>query len=185
MSSPNPYAIDVDTLSGMKPLSKLVVSIGSNLGDRLAAISGAIQALRDTPDVILVDISPIYETVPVDAPPDSPNFLNVVVVAETTQDPRTLLDRVLAIEDALGRTRDLPNGPRTVDLDLVMVGHHVIDEPNLVLPHPRAHQRGFVLAPWFDIDAEAEIAGQGRIADLLQAADTTGVTRRDDLELED
>ncbi|NLT29781.1 MAG: 2-amino-4-hydroxy-6-hydroxymethyldihydropteridine diphosphokinase [Propionibacterium sp.] len=185
MTSPNPYAIDVDTLSGMKPLSKLVVAIGSNLGDRLAAISGAVNALRDTPDVIIVDVSPIYETTAVGGPSDNPDFLNLVVVAETTQDPRTLLERMHAIEDAFGRTRDLPNGPRTLDLDLIMVGRHAMNDEKLTLPHPRAHERAFVLAPWLDIDPGAELDGHGKIADLLAGLDQEGITRRDDLELED
>src|ERR687890_2448235 len=95
MSSPNPHAIDADTLSGMRPLRKVVFSLGSNLGDRLGNLQGAVDALRDTPDVIVVDISPVYETEPIGGPEDSPDFLNLVVVAEATLDPRTLLGRAL------------------------------------------------------------------------------------------
>ena len=105
MTSPNPHAIDADTLSGMKPLRKVVYSLGSNLGDRLGNLQGAVDALRDTPDVVVVDVSPVYETTPVGGPEDSPDFLNLVVVAETTLEPRTLLERALAIEDAYGRER--------------------------------------------------------------------------------
>ena len=105
MSSPNPHAIDTDTLSGMKPLSKVVYSIGSNLGDRLSNLQGAVDAIRDTPDVIVVDVSAVYETEAVGGPADSPRFLNLVIVAETTLDPRTLLERAQAIEDAYGRVR--------------------------------------------------------------------------------
>ena len=105
MSSPNPYAIDADTLSGMKPLRKVVYSIGSNLGDRLGNVQGAVDALSDTPDVIVVDISSVYETKPLGGPPDSPQFLNIVVVAETTLEPRTLVERAFAIEEAYGRTQ--------------------------------------------------------------------------------
>ena len=86
MSSPNPHAIDADTLSGMKPLRKVVYSLGSNLGDRLGNLQGAVDALRDTPDVIVVDVSPVYETEPIGGPKDSPKFLNLVVVAESTAD---------------------------------------------------------------------------------------------------
>ena len=100
MSSPNPHAIDADTLSGMKPLRKVVYSIGSNLGDRLGNVQGAVDALSDTPDVIVVDISSVYETKPFGGPPDSPLFLNIVVIAETTLEPRTLVERAFAIEDA-------------------------------------------------------------------------------------
>ena len=106
MSSPNPHAIDADTLSGMKPLRKVVYSIGSNLGDRLGNLQGAVDALSDTPDIIIVDVSSVYETEPVGGPEDNPQFLNMVVVAETTLAPRTLLERALAIEDAFGRERD-------------------------------------------------------------------------------
>jgi len=182
MTSPNPYAIDTDTLSGMKPLRKVVYSIGSNLGDRMANLQGAIDALRDTPDVIVVDVSSIYETDPVGGPADNPQFLNLVVVAETTLEPRTLLERALAIEDAFGRTRDGERwGPRTLDVDLIMVGDAVVDKADLKLPHPLAHERAFVLAPWYEIDPTAEVKGKGAVGDLLAAADTSGVVRRDDL----
>jgi len=83
MSSPNPYAIDADTLSGMKPLKKVVYSVGSNLGDRLGNLQGAVDAIRDTPDVIVVDISSVYETDSVGGPADAPKFLNLVIVADT------------------------------------------------------------------------------------------------------
>src|ERR671911_77631 len=98
MSSPNPHAIDADTLSGMKPLRKVVYSLGSNLGDRLGNLQGAVDALRDTPDVIVVDVSPVYETEPIGGPEDSPKFLNLVVVAESTPQPGSVLARALALE---------------------------------------------------------------------------------------
>ena len=103
MSSPNPYAIDADTLSGMKPLKKVVYSVGSNLGDRLGNLQGAVDAIRDTPDVIVVDVSPVYETKAVGGRADSPDFLNLIIVAETTLEPRTLLERALAIVMKSGR----------------------------------------------------------------------------------
>ena len=142
MTSPNPHAIDADTLSGMKPLRKVVFSLGSNLGDRLANLQGAVDAIRDTPDVIVVDVSAVYETAPVDAPEGSPDFLNLVIVGETTLEPRTLLERAQAIEDAFGRERgEEQNAPRSLDVDLVMVGNTVTDQEDLTLPHPRAHDR--------------------------------------------
>ena len=104
MTSPNPHAIDTDTLSGMKPLRKVVYSIGSNLGDRLGNLQGAVDAISDTPDIIVVDVSSVYETEPVGGPEDNPQFLNLVMVAETTLQPRTLLERAFAVEDAFGRT---------------------------------------------------------------------------------
>ena len=185
MSSPNPHAIDADTLSGMKPLRKVVYSIGSNLGDRLSNVQGAVDALSDTPDVIVVDVSSVYETKPIGGPPDSPEFLNIVVVAETTLEPQTLVERAFAIEDAFGRTRDSERwGPRTLDVDLIMVGNAVVDQDDLRLPHPLAHERAFVLVPWYEVDPTAEIVGKGAIADFLVKADASGVVRRDDLVID-
>jgi 2-amino-4-hydroxy-6-hydroxymethyldihydropteridine diphosphokinase len=185
MSSPNPHAIDADTLSGMRPLRKVVYSIGSNLGDRLAHLQGAVDALSDTPDVIVVDVSSVYETEPIGGPADNPKFLNLVVVAETTLDPRTLMERALAIEDAYGRQRNGERwGPRTLDVDLIMVGSTEIDQDDLKLPHPLASERGFVLIPWYEIDPRAELPGKGKVADLLKAANTGGVVRRGDLAIE-
>lgn len=191
MSSPNPYAIDADTLSGMKPLRKVVYCLGSNLGDRLSMLQGAVDALKDTPDVIVVDVSSVYETEPLidpegtSAPEDADKFLNLVIVAESTLEPRTLLERALAIEDAYGRERSERWSPRTLDVDLVIVGTDVKDEENLKLPHPLAHERGFVLAPWLEIDPAGELPGHGKIADLIKSADLSGVVRRDDLVITD
>jgi len=185
VSSPNPHAIDADTLSGMKPLRKVVYSIGSNLGDRLGNVQGAVDALRDTPDVIVVDVSSVYETKPLGGPPDSPEFLNIVVIAETTLEPRTLVERAFAIEDAFGRTRDGERwAPRTLDVDLIMVGNAEVDQEDLRLPHPLAHERAFVLVPWYEVDPTAEIIGKGAIGDLLGKADSSGVVRRDDLVID-
>jgi 2-amino-4-hydroxy-6-hydroxymethyldihydropteridine diphosphokinase len=185
MSSPNPHAIDADTLSGMKPLRKVVYSIGSNLGDRLANLQGAVDALRDTPDVIVVDVSSVYETDPVGGPPNSPQFLNMIVVAESTLEPRTLLERALAIEDAFDRERGSERwAPRTLDVDLIMVGNTSSSADDLRLPHPLAHERGFVLAPWHEVDAKGELPGRGKIADLLDDVGAHGVARREDLAIE-
>jgi 2-amino-4-hydroxy-6-hydroxymethyldihydropteridine diphosphokinase len=185
MSSPNPHAIDADTLSGMKPLRKVVYSIGSNLGDRLGNMQGAVDALSDTPDVILVDVSSVYETEPLGVPAESPQFLNIVVIAETTLEPRTLVERAFAIEEAFGRIREgVRWGPRTLDVDLIMVGNAIVDQEDLKLPHPLAHERAFVLVPWYEVDPTAEIAGKGAIGDLLSQADASGVVRRDDLVID-
>ena len=185
MSSPNPHAIDADTLSGMKPLRKVVYSIGSNLGDRLGNVQGAVDALSDTPDVIVVDVSSVYETTPVGGPADSPEFLNIVVVAESTLEPWTLVERAFAIEEAFGRARDGERwGPRTLDVDLIMVGNAIVDQEDLKLPHPLAHERAFVLVPWYEVDPTGEIVGKGAIGDLLGKADASGVVRRDDLVID-
>jgi 2-amino-4-hydroxy-6-hydroxymethyldihydropteridine diphosphokinase len=168
----------------MKPLRKVVFSLGSNLGDRLANLQGAVDAIRDTPDVIVVDVSSVYETAPVDLSEDSPEFFNLVIVGETTLEPRTLLERAQAIEDAFGRKRSEEKKSRTLDVDLVMVGTTETEQSDLTLPHPRAHQRGFVLVPWSEIDPAAELPGRGPIAPLLEAVGAAGVTRRDDLVIE-
>ena len=184
MSSPNPYAIDADTLSGMKPLRKVVYSVGSNLGDRLNNLQGAVDAIRDTPDVIVVEISSVYESAAVGGPEDSPAFLNLVILAETTLEPRTLLERAQAVEDAFGRERGEKWSPRTLDVDLVVVGTTETDQPDMKLPHPLAHERPFVLAPWVEVDPEAELPGKGRIGDLMRQIDLSGLTLRDDLDVE-
>lgn len=180
----HPFAVDVDTLSGMRPLSTAVFSLGSNLGDRLEHLQLAVQALASTPDLIVVDVSPVYETKAIGGPPDNPDFLNLVVVTETTQPARVLLERAHAIEAAHERIREEPHGPRTLDVDLIIVGRAVSEAPDLLLPHPRAHERAFVLAPWYAVDPSAEIPGQGRVADLLGRVDTSGVVKRDDLVVE-
>ncbi len=185
MSSPNPYAINADTLSGMKPLRKVVYCLGSNLGERMANLQGGIDAIRDTPDVMVVDISSVYETKPVGAPEDSPDFLNLVIVAETTLEPRTLLERALAVEDAFGRKRSKPGAPRTLDVDLIVVGDVEMDTEDLKVPHPRAHLRPFVLVPWAEVDPLGTIPGRGTVNDLLAEVDVAGMTRRNDLVVED
>jgi len=184
-TSPNPYAIDADTLSGMKPLRKVVYCLGSNLGDRLSTLQGAVDAIRDTPDVIVVDVSSVYETTPVDSPDGSPDFLNLVVVAETTLEPRTLLERAQAVEDAYGRERGERNAPRTLDVDLIVVGDVEMDADDLKLPHPRAHERAFVLAPWAEVDPLGVIPGHGSVNDLLAEVGVAGLIRRNDLTIED
>ncbi len=174
-----PFDIDIDTLGNLRPISKVVFSLGSNEGDSATILTEAVEFLADTPDVIIVDVSPVYETTPVGGP-NQPDFLNLVVVAESTLEPLTLLDRAFAIEENFGRSREVVNGPRTLDIDIVMVGKR-ISEDHLELPHPRAHERAFVLVPWLDIDPEGVIEGRGPIAELVVGLDTSGVRRRDDI----
>ncbi|MBW8751715.1 MAG: 2-amino-4-hydroxy-6-hydroxymethyldihydropteridine diphosphokinase [Propionibacteriales bacterium] len=184
--SPNPNVIDTDTLTGeMHPIRRAVLAIGSNLGDRVFNLQGAVDALGDTPEVWLTGVSPVYETEPVDAPEGSEDFLNAVVMIDTTLSAPTLLDRALAIEAAYGRERGGEhNAPRTLDVDLIVVGDRRADDDHLVLPHPRAAERAFVLAPWHDLDPEAEIPGYGLVAELLEKVGRDAVTRRDDIELD-
>jgi 2-amino-4-hydroxy-6-hydroxymethyldihydropteridine diphosphokinase len=183
--TPNPNIVDTDTLTGeMHPIRRCVVSVGSTLGERLANLQGAVSSLADTPEVWVTAVSPVYETEPVEAPPGSKDFLNAIVLMDTTLSARTLLDRALAIEDAYGRERTgEPGAPRTLDVDVIAVGDRRSDTAELVLPHPRAHERTFVLAPWNDIEPDAEIPDQGPVAELLEKAGNQGVIRRDDLSL--
>ena len=126
--SPTPYVLDADTMTGgMRPIRQAVISIGSNLGDRLNRLQGAVSALEDTPEVQVVSVSSVYETQPVGAPEGSGPFLNAVVLIDTTLTVHTLLDRAHAIEDAFGRERSEPGAPRTLDVDLVVVGDRVLE----------------------------------------------------------
>ncbi|GAA2758758.1 2-amino-4-hydroxy-6-hydroxymethyldihydropteridine diphosphokinase [Actinopolymorpha rutila] len=182
--TPNPHIIDADTLTGgFRPIRRVVVALGSNLGDRVANLQGALNAVADTPDLEVVGVSPVYESAAVGGPEGSPDFLNAVVVVDSTLHARTLLERALAIEDAFGRVRTEPGAPRTLDVDLVVVGDKVIEEDDFVLPHPRAHERAFVVLPWASVDADGVIPGQGRVGDLAGEVDTTTITRVHGLEL--
>jgi 2-amino-4-hydroxy-6-hydroxymethyldihydropteridine diphosphokinase len=187
--TPNPHIVDSDTLTGeMRPIRRAVLSLGSNLGDRVTSIQGAVHAIADTPDVWVTAVSPIYETEPVDCPPGSDNFLNAVVLLDTTLAASRLLDRAHAIEDAFGRERggDVEvNAPRTLDVDIIVVGDRRADDDDLTLPHPRAAERAFVLQPWYDVEPDAVLPDHGPIVDLLEKApDRDGLKLRDDLVLQ-
>jgi 2-amino-4-hydroxy-6-hydroxymethyldihydropteridine diphosphokinase len=183
--TPNPNIVDTDTLTGeMHPIRRSVLALGSNLGERLASLQGAVDSLADTPEVWVTAVSPVYETRPVDAPEGSKDFLNAVVLIDTTLSARTLLDRALAIEDAFGRERTGERGaPRTLDVDLIVVGDRRANDEELVLPHPKAHERAFVLAPWVDVEPDAEFPDRGPVAELLEKSGREGVIRRDDVTL--
>jgi 2-amino-4-hydroxy-6-hydroxymethyldihydropteridine diphosphokinase len=184
--TPNPHIVDTDTLTGeMHPIRRAVLALGSNLGERMASLQGAVDSLADTPDVWVTAVSPVYETEPVGAPAGSDTFLNAVVLLDTTLPAATLMDRALAIEDAFDRERPAePNAPRTLDVDLIVVGDRRSHEDFLRLPHPRAHERAFVLKPWHDLEPDAVIPDAGPVADLLEKADQGGITRRDDLAID-
>src|SRR3954447_13331003 len=185
--TPNPHIVDADTLPGeMRPIRRAVLSLGSNLGERLASLQGAVNALADTPDVWITEVSPVYETEPVDAPAGSETFLNAVVLIDTTLAATRLLDRAHAIEDAFGRDRSdgQENAPRTLDVDLIVVGDRRGHDDTLRLPHPRAAERAFVLQPWYDVEPDAVIPEAGAIADLLEKTDRSGITKRDDIALQ-
>jgi 2-amino-4-hydroxy-6-hydroxymethyldihydropteridine diphosphokinase len=161
-----------------------VISLGSNLGNRLETLQGAVDALEDTPGVRIKAVSPVYETEPWGVAPGSqPSYLNAVVVLRTTLPPSSLLERAHAIEEAYHRVRDERWGPRTIDVDIVAYADVVSDDPVLTLPHPRAHERAFVLAPWHDVDPQAQLPGVGAVSELLATVTRDGVAARADLEL--
>ena len=163
-------------------MTAVVLALGSNLGDRQDILQGAVDAIVGLPGVRVTAVSPVYETVPVGGPAQ-PDYLNAVVLAVTTQPARDLLDRLHEIEAAFDRVRLVRWGPRTLDLDIIVVGGERSDNPELTLPHPRAHERAFVLAPWHDVDPDAALPGHGPVAELLAQADRTGL-RRSNLRLE-
>jgi 2-amino-4-hydroxy-6-hydroxymethyldihydropteridine diphosphokinase len=172
-------------------VTRALLSLGSNQGDRYAHLTGAVARLGET--VVLA--SGVYETPPW-GDPDQPAYLNGVVLAvDPAAGPADWLARARACENAAGRVRDPDRrfGPRTLDVDVIMVwqpdGTAVrSDDPDLTLPHPRAHQRAFVLKPWLDIQPYAQLPGHGRVTDLLTAAplaaDAAAMTPRPDLPLE-
>jgi 2-amino-4-hydroxy-6-hydroxymethyldihydropteridine diphosphokinase len=151
----------------------VVLALGSNLGDRLANLQGGVDALCAGPGLDDVAVSPVYETAPAGGPAQ-PDYLNAVLVAATTLPAREVLRRAQAAESARQRVRGQRWGPRTLDVDVIVYGDEVSDDPELTLPHPRAHERAFVLAPWHDVDPGAVLPGQGRVACLLAAVGTAG-----------
>jgi len=171
-----------------------VLALGGNLGHRFETIQAAVDALVDTPALRVERISPVYETEPFGGPPGEegsedlsgqPKFLNAVALVATDLTPLTLLDRALAIEQALHRRRDEHWAARTIDVDIVAYDSLVTHNSRLTVPHPRAHERAFVLVPWNDLDPEAVLPGWGRVSALLEALKPIkGVERRHDLSLQ-
>jgi 2-amino-4-hydroxy-6-hydroxymethyldihydropteridine diphosphokinase len=161
-----------------------VIALGSNVGNRLERLQSAVDALADTPGMKVLAVSPVYETEPWGVEPGSQaTYFNAVVLVRTSLPPGSLLERGHAIEEALERVREERWGPRTIDVDIVAYQDVVSDDPRLTLPHPRAHERAFVLVPWHDIDPTAEVPGQGTVAELLATLGREGVAARTDLEL--
>jgi len=144
---------------------RAVIALGSNLGNRELNIDSAIAELAKI--IEISHLSTNHETDPVGGP-EQPKYLNAVLIAETQLDPHELLISMLEIENKLGRKREIHWGPRTIDLDLIVVGDEVVVSDVLVLPHPRAHERKFVLEPWLEIDPTAQIPGIGPVESILQ-----------------
>jgi 2-amino-4-hydroxy-6-hydroxymethyldihydropteridine diphosphokinase len=153
-----------------------VLALGSNLGDRRDILQGCVDAIAGIPEVQVMAVSPVYETVPVGGPPQ-PDYLNAVILARTTLPSKSLLDRLHEVEAAFDRVREVRWGPRTLDIDIITVDGEVSADPELTLPHPRAHERAFVLAPWHDVDPDAVLPGHGPVATLLAATGQSGIRR--------
>ena len=161
-------------------MTRAVIAFGANLGDREATISAATRELAETDGIEVTAVSPLYETPAIkDAgvDRDAPRYLNGVIVIDTTLEPHALLTVLQGIEQRHGRVRAEHWGDRTLDLDLIDVSGVEIADERLVLPHPRAAERAFVLQPWLDIEPYAVLAGRGSIA-ALRAAASDEVVRR-------
>jgi 2-amino-4-hydroxy-6-hydroxymethyldihydropteridine diphosphokinase len=162
-------------------MTNAVLSVGSNMGDRLAYLRSALDRMRPCVDAV----SPVYETPPW-GPVSQPDYLNAVILAsDNTADAPVWLARAHAAEDAAGRVRDQRWGPRTLDVDVITVDDIELNDPDLTLPHPRAAERAFVLVPWLAVDPEARLSG-GSVADLvaqLAPSEISAVRMRPDLVL--
>ncbi len=155
------------------------IGLGANLGDPADALSRALSVIDALPQVRLKCASSLYRSAPVAA--GGPDFVNAAAELATTHTPQALLDHLLGVEKAFGRERLSRNAPRTLDLDLLLAcdaaGPIRIDTPSLTLPHPRLHQRAFVLVPLIEIAPDLEVPGHGRLADLLAACADQRVER--------
>lgn len=148
-------------------MPRAYVGLGSNLGDRERMLWGAVHMLAFNPEVDVVAVSSIRETDPVGFA-DQPRFLNAAAAVDTELDPRALLDLLLSVERELGRMREGSRfGPRTIDLDLLLYGDEVVDEPGLTVPHPRLHERRFVLEPLAELDPDLTVPEKGSVQALL------------------
>ena len=152
------------------------LGIGSNLGDRLAALQRAADLLGAEPGIELTRCSRVWETDPVGGP-SQPDFLNVVVRAEVDLEPLDLLAACRRVEAALGRVRDVRWGPRTIDVDVLLFGARAIDHPDLSVPHPRMHERAFVLMPLLDVDPDPVLPDGTHLVDVRLGPDAAGGVR--------
>jgi 2-amino-4-hydroxy-6-hydroxymethyldihydropteridine diphosphokinase len=154
---------------------RAMLGLGSNLGDRLENLQVAVDALGKRGDIRVLRSSRVYETEPVGGPAQ-PEYLNAVVEIETSLEPLALLHACLDVEQELGRVRGERWGPRTIDIDLLTFDERSIDEPDLVVPHPRMHERAFVLVPLAELDADPMLPGGRRLTELRSGTITlTGV----------
>ena len=150
--------------------TRAVLALGSNLGDRKQHLKDALSEIANLPSTKLLATSSFLETVAITEVGEDqsrPSYLNAVAIVETELNAEKLHQLTSEIENSLGRVRETKWQDRTIDIDVIAFGSEVVDSENLVIPHPRAHQRLFVLKPWFELEPEAEIAGHGKIAALI------------------
>jgi 2-amino-4-hydroxy-6-hydroxymethyldihydropteridine diphosphokinase len=159
-------------------MPRAYVGLGANLGDPLQTLRRAADALRARPGVSEWVASPLYRTRPVES--SGPDYLNAVVAFDTDEGAHALLNALQALEQAQGRERPYRNAPRTLDLDLLLLGDLCLDTPTLQLPHPRLHERAFVLAPLADLAPGLVIPRRGVVRSLLEALPDQGIERLPD-----
>lgn len=152
------------------------IALGANLGDAALSLREALAAVAALPDTRVTATSAFYRTAPVGLA-EQPDFVNAATRLETALPPEALLAHLLDIEDRFGRVRQQANGPRTLDLDVLLYDDLVLDTPRLTLPHPRMHLRAFVLWPLADISPELDIPGRGTLAAWLPAVANQGIAR--------
>jgi 2-amino-4-hydroxy-6-hydroxymethyldihydropteridine diphosphokinase len=152
------------------------IALGANLDDPIAQVKAGFAALAALPQTHLIAQSSLYRTAPVGYA-DQPDFINAVAAVETALSPRELLDAILAVETNHGRVREFLNAPRTLDLDILLYGERTVHEAGLTIPHPRLHERAFVLAPLAEIAPHCVIPGRGTADELLRNVDRAGVKR--------
>ncbi len=154
-------------------MNPALIGMGSNVGSSGSVLTHALELISRLPETSVRALSPVYQTKPWGLV-DQPDFLNAVVELATGLPPRELLAALQLIETQLGRVRDGERwGPRTIDLDLLVYADQVIDQPDLVVPHPHLHERAFVLVPLFDLSPSLVVPGRGRVDELLAALDDT------------
>lgn len=154
----------------------VVLALGSNVGDSARILQGAVDALDATVGIEITAVSAVFETDPVGGP-EQPVYLNAVVLGRTTLDDLALLQATQAVEQAWLRERAVRWGPRTLDVDIIAIDQEQVRRDDLEVPHPRAHERGFVLVPWLDADPDAVVPGRGPVRELCAQVDVAGVRR--------
>ena len=165
----------VSTSGHSEPVTAFV-ALGSNLDDPAAQIRAGLREIDELPQTRVARASSLYRSAPVGYR-NQPDFVNAVAELETGLAPRALLDHLLAVERAHGRVRQFPNAPRTLDLDIVLYGERAVCEPGVDIPHPRMHERAFVVVPLAEIAPDARVPGRGRVSDLLEHVDSASVVR--------